>query len=99
MLREKHWVWRCCQVQWKLTVLYDYYKQYGMDVLMIDIRLRRKTNIDGPDNNAIVGRAAVAKGGSPSIKRIYEPWPLEVERKFNQQVRMAIAETARKAVR
>jgi len=99
MLREKHWVWRCCQVQWKLTVLYDYYKQYGMDVLMIDIRLRRKTNIDGPDNNAIVGRAAVAKGGSPDIRRICEPWPLEVERQFNQQVRRAIDETARRAVR
>ena len=99
MLREKHWVWRCCRVQWKLTVLYDYRTEYGIDHLWVEIRLRRKTNTEGADSNAIVGRADVAKGASPSIKRICEPWPLEVERQFNQQVRRAIAKTARKAVR
>ena len=51
------------------------------------------------DSNEIVGRADVAKGAPPSIKRICEPWPLEVERQFNQQVRRAIAQTVRKAVR
>ncbi len=99
MLREKHWVWRCCGVQWKLTVLYDYRTNNGIDHLWVDIQLRRKTNIDGADNNAIVGRADVPKGATPSIRRIGEPWPLEVERQFNQQVRRAIDQTARKAVR
>ena len=99
MLIEKHWVWRCCRVQWKLTVLYDYRTEYGIDHLWVDIQLRRKTDTEGAYSNEIVGRADVAKGAPPSIKRICEPWPLEVERQFSQQVRRAIAQTVRKAVR